>query len=132
MTKIDNSTKVCCIFDHKDAQEAILNFDRKIVKDLGDRVYNNDGSVKHRTHMWSTGGRVVVSCTNCGALFLYQCSEYDGYNSGNPDMDYEDYFLVKSLQEAIELNNKYGVPDLEFNFKGLRIWNSQDGWHWNK
>jgi len=130
--KLNDEIKVCCVFSFKDVQTAIKHFNHQTIMDLGKKVCNEDGTVKHLTYMWDRGGRSVISCKTCGAIFLYQWSEYDGYSIEQNDIIYEDYFLVKNLEEAVDINNKYKPLDLEFSFKGLVIKKSDHGWNWNK
>ena len=123
--------KPCCIFSYADASTAIKHFDYDVIRDLGKEVYNDDGTIKHYNYMWDTGGRIVVRCKKCSAIFLYQWSEFHT-NYGGQDSYYDNYFLVKNLDEAVLFNNKYSGFELETNFKALRLWNSDDVWYWNK
>jgi len=131
-TLIGEVFQPCCIFTYSDATTAVKNFNMMVVKDLGDRVLNADTTLKHYTYMWDRGGRKIVCCKTCGAIFLYQWAEVDMQNLDFEDMEYQDYFQVNSIVEALRLNQEFKPYDLETNFKGLRIWNSEDGWHWNK
>lgn len=123
--------KICCLFSYDDVATAAENFNFTLIQDLGDKVYNKDGSVKHRTYVWDKGGRSVLQCKKCGAFFINQWTDYFG-----PDGDYyySHYFLVKDLEEAIYLNDKYGglALETECRNKGLAIWESSDIWYWNK
>lgn len=123
--------KHCCIFTHKTPSEAINQFKYEVLKDLDNRVYNDDESIKHSTHTWDSGGRKIIQCKKCDAIFLYQWSEFHD-SIGNQDSYYENYFLVESLIEAVDLNNKYNGFELETKHTGLRIWNADDVWCWNR
>lgn len=123
--------KTCCIFSHTNASIAIIHFEYELIKNLGKSVYNNDGSFKHYNYVWDDGGRKVIRCKNCGAIFLYQWSEFHN-NYGGQDSYYDNFFLVKNLVEAEFLNKNYSGFELETNHKGLKLWNSKDVWHWNK
>ncbi len=123
--------KPCCIFSYDEASTAIKNFDYLVIKDLGKKVHNNDGTIKHSNYVWDDGGRKIIQCKKCHAIFLYQWSEFHS-NYGDQDSHYENYFLVKDLDEAILLNNNYSGFKLEMGFKGLKVWTIDDVWHWNK
>lgn len=131
MEKHVDIIKPCCIFSYEDAPTAIKHFKYEVIKDFGEKVYNDDGSIKHYTYMWDEGGRMVIRCKRCGAIFLHQWSEYHRFTEG-ADSYYDDYFLVRDLDEAILLNNTFSVFDLETKFKGSRLWTSEDVWVWNK
>lgn len=122
--------KICCTFSYADASTAMKHFERETIMEFSDKVYNSDGTIKHYTYCWDAGGRKVVRCRKCGAIFLHQWSEFR--DTTRNDAYYDDYFLVKGLDEAILLNEKYGGFSLESNFKGLKLWTSSDVWCWNK
>ena len=123
--------KPCCIFSHIDASTAISHFGYELIKDLGKTVCNSDGTIKPFIYVWDEGGRKIIRCKNCGAIFLYQWSEFHN-NYGDQDSYYDNFFLVKNLAEAELLNKKYSGFALETNYKGLTLWNSNDVWYWNK
>jgi len=123
--------EACCIFSCDTPAKAINNFEYEVLQDLGSIVYNDDGSVRHSTFAWDTGGRKIIRCKKCSAIFLYQWSEFHD-SFGDQDSFYEDYFFVDDVNEAINLNNTYNGFKLETKHTGLRIWNSGDDWYWNK
>lgn len=122
--------KACCIFSYADAPTAMKHFEREAIKEFGSTVYNSDGTVKHSTYCWDAGYRKVVRCKKCGAIFLYQWSEF--HDTMGNDAYYDHYFSVESLEEAIFLNEKYNGFRLVFDFKGLKLWTFNDVWCWNK
>lgn len=126
-----NSIKPCCIFSYENATTAIKHFKYYLVKNLGEEVFNEDGTVKHYTYAWDEGGRKVICCIKCGAIFIHQWTEFHSFTS-QPDSYYENYFLVKDLDEALNLNNTYSGFALEMKFKGLQLWTSRGNWVWNK
>jgi hypothetical protein len=130
--QIVENVKPCCIFSYADAPTAIKHFEYEVLENFGKIVCNEDGTIKHYTYIWDRGGRSAVRCKKCGAVFLYQWTEFDGYYLGKSDEYYENYFLVKDLDEAILLNNNYSGFKLEMGFKGLKVWTIDDVWHWNK
>jgi len=121
----------CCIFDYEDAPTAFKNFKYNVIKDIGKTVYTEDGKPKHSAHTWHSGGRKIVQCIKCGAIFVYQHSEY-WPNNGDPDSYYYDYFLVDSIEQANFLNDKFDGWELERSFEGLKLWTLHDVWYWNK
>lgn len=123
--------EACCIFSCDTPAKAINHFEYEVLQDLGSKVYNDDGSVRHSTFVWDTGGRKIIRCKKCNAIFLYQWSEFHD-SFGDQDSFYEDYFFVDDVNEAINLNNTYNGFELETKYTRLRIWNSGDDWYWNK
>lgn len=122
--------KPCCIFSYSDAEAAYKNFKKEPVKEFGKRVYNSDGSVKHYVYIWDKGGRSVIRCRNCGALFIFQWTCF--YGSNGVDIEYKDYFQVESLQEAELLNETYDGLSLETARRFLRLIGKDDKWQWYK
>lgn len=123
--------KLCCVFSYDTPYKAINHFEYDVVRDLGNKVYNDDGSIKHSTYAWDSGGRKIIQCKKCNAIFLYQWSEFHD-SIGDQDSFYENYFLVESFTEAISLNNKHNGFELETKHTGLRLWNSDGVWCWNR
>lgn len=123
--------KYCCIFSYDKPSKAIHHLEYDVIRDLGNRVYKDDGSIKHSTHVWDSGGRKIIRCKKCNAIFLYQWSEFHD-SIGIQDSFYENYYLVDDVNEAIDLNNKYNGLELETKHTGLRLWNSGDDWYWSK
>ncbi len=64
--------ETCCIFSCDTPSTEINYFKYEVLQDLGDKVYNDDGSVRHYTYMWDTGVRKVIRCKNCNAIFVFQ------------------------------------------------------------
>lgn len=122
---------LCCIFSHEDASMAVKHFEYDVIRDLGKKAYNKDGSIKHSNHLFDLGGRKIIQCKNCKAIFLYQWSEFHD-SIGDQDSYYENYFLVGNLVEANNLNTKYSGFELETKYNGIKIWNSGNNWLWNK
>ncbi len=102
----------CHIFDIPDAQKAYEDFRGELVKDYGDCVCRQDGSVLHWNYTWDDGGRRLVRCTKCGGLLLMQTSEYHDMFDG-PDGYYKDWIPVSSEEEANLLNILLDVNELE-------------------
>ena len=123
--QIVENVKPCCIFSYAYAPTAIKHFEYEVLEDFGKIVFNEDGTIKHYTYTWDRGSRSAVRCKKCGAVFLYQWTEFSDEYYGN-------YFLVKDLDEAILLNNNYSGFELEMGFKGLKLWTIDGVWHWNK
>jgi hypothetical protein len=114
---------------YADANEAWNNFDYEIIENYGDEFHNLDGTVKHHLHMWDDGGRRLVRCRKCGALFLQQHSEFHGMDD---DAYYTDYFPVCGRDEALTYNEKYNGFNLEDCYRGTFLSCTNLNWHWNK
>ncbi|MDR2638321.1 MAG: hypothetical protein LBC09_00615 [Helicobacteraceae bacterium] len=126
---MSSERKLCCIFSFPDAETAANNFDFEVVERYGNAYKNWRGKVIHHLHTWDDGGRALIRCRKCGALFLRQDSEYRGTYGG--DSYYTDLFSVKNRNEAIAYNKKYDGYAIEREYKGAKIWNSNAGWRWN-
>jgi hypothetical protein len=123
--------KQCCIFQYYDANEAWHHFVYEIIENYGDVFCNPDGSVKHCLHTWDDGGRRLVRCKKCGALFLLQTSEFHNMTDGN-DSYYLDFFQVGSREEALVYNEKYNGFTLENSYGGTFLSGTNMNWSWRK
>lgn len=90
----------CCIFDGPAIPEAIREWPRENLRDYGGACRNPDGTVRHFLHTWDEGKRMLQRCTRCGALFLFQKSEYHAYK----DDYYSDWFQVDNEATAELIN----------------------------
>ena len=88
-------------------------------KGLLEEIWNyGDTCNGHYLHTWDDGGRKLFRCRDCGGLVMVQEGEY---HSPENDDYYVDYFPVDSVQEAEQLNEKYGGFDLEMKWPDLKI-----------
>jgi hypothetical protein len=121
---------LCCIFSLPDADTAAkahrAHFE--IVERYGDACRNWRGK-KHRLHAWDAGERMLLRCTRCGALFLAQYSEFHGLEE---DACHTDLFPVESREAALACNRVYDGWAMQRKYRGIRLWDSRDGWRWNK
>ena len=113
-----NDQHHCVGFDLPTAAEAFEHF-RGMLEELWDYGDMCNG---HCLHTWDDGGRKLYRCRNCGGLILVQESEYHGeeYNDY-----YTDYIPVDTVQEAEQLNERYGGFEMETEWKGKKIFVSK-------
>lgn len=102
----------CHIYDIEDANEAYDSFRGELVKEYGDDVSLDDGTVLHGNYMWDDGSRSLVRCKKCGGLLIMQSSEYHSF-SDSPDGYYKDWIPVASEEEADLLNILLGAMEME-------------------
>lgn len=110
--------KNCCVFDVLPAADAYRAFKCKVLVEYGDCYRDSNGNVRHYLHTWDDGYRSLVQCVKCGALFLFQSSEYHGSES---DGYYSDYFPVVSAENAEAINAAYDGFKLERKYKGIKL-----------
>ena len=113
----DSDFKVCCLFKSKNAYDA---YDKacknlELVEQYGSRCNG------HRLHTSDGGERWLARCNCCGSFVLVQESEVWG-----SDSEYYDYFPVKSIEHARQLNKQYDGYAIEdyYPFKKLFVTNS--------
>nr|MCR4876205.1 hypothetical protein [Clostridiales bacterium] len=102
----------CHIYEMADAKEAYESFEAERIKEYGDDVSLEDGTVLHQNYMWDDGGRTLVRCKKCGGLLIVQSSLYESF-SDSPDGRYTDWIPAASEEEADLLNILYGARDME-------------------
>ena len=108
-----NETRFPChIYEIADAKEAYDSFRGELIKEYGDDVTLDDGTVLHGNYMWDDGSRSLVRCKKCGGLLIMQSSEYHSF-SDSPDGYYKDWIPVASEEEADLLNVLLGAMEME-------------------
>ncbi len=108
-----NETRFPChIYENADAKEAYDSFRGELIKEYGDDVTLDDGTVLHGNYMWDDGSRSLVRCKKCGGLLIMQSSEYHSF-SDSPDGYYKDWIPVASEEEADLLNILLGAMEME-------------------
>lgn len=122
----------CHIYGIADAKEAYDSFFGKMIKNYGDAVTLEDGTVLHDNYMWDDGGRILVRCKDCGALMIIQFSEYHSFSDG-PDGCYEDLIPAASEEEADLLNILLDIRKMEnFPCRHIRRNNGDVFWTGDK
>ncbi len=102
----------CHIYEIPEGKDAIAALKVERVKDYGDCVHLDDGTVLHWNYTWDDGGRMLLRCRECGALLLLQSSEYHSF-SDSPDGYYSDWIPAATEEEADLLNILLDVLELE-------------------
>ena len=102
----------CHIYEMADAKEAYDSFRGELIKEYGDEVTLDDGTVLHGNYMWDDGSRTLVRCKECGGLLIMQSSEYHSF-SDSPDGYYSDWIPVASEEEADLLNILLDAMEME-------------------
>ena len=102
----------CHVYEIADAKEAYDSFRGELIKEYGDDVTLDDGTVLHGNYRWDDGGRSLVRCKKCGGLLIMQSSEYHSY-SDSPDGYYKDLIPAASVAEADLLNILLGAAEME-------------------
>ena len=102
----------CHIYEIADAKEAYDSFRGELIKEYGDDVTLDDGTVLHWNYMWDDGSRYLVRCKKCGGLLIMQSSEYHSF-SDSPDGYYKDLIPAASVEEADLLNILLGTAEME-------------------
>ena len=120
-------TEHCRAFDMSDAGEAwdhITKNGYDVIRDWGDEAYG------HFLHTWDDGKRLLCRCRNCKGLFMFQKSEFHGFDG--EDSYYRDYFPVESEEEAEKLTERFGGFEIERAFKGRYLMRTNGGVHWSR
>ena len=102
----------CHIYEIADAKEAYKSFRGDLVREYGEYVSLDDGTILHDNYMWDDGGRYLVRCEECGGLMIMQSSEYHSFSDG-PDGYYRDWIPVASVEEGDLLNILFGAMEME-------------------
>lgn len=102
----------CHIYEIADGKEAYDSFCGELIKEYGDDVRLEDGTVLHDNYMWDDGGRYLTRCRECGGLLIIQSSEYHSF-SDSPDGYYKDWIPAASEKEADLLNILLGAAEME-------------------
>lgn len=102
----------CHIYEIADAKEAYGSFRGELIKEYGDAVTLDDGTVLHDNYMWDDGRRSLVRCKKCGGLLIMQSSEFHSFTD-SPDGYYQDWIPVASEKEADLLNILLGAMEME-------------------
>ena len=111
--KKDGKTRFPChIYGMADAGEAHRAFRGELVREYGDNVALEDGTVLHWNYEWDDGSRDLVRCGECGGLLIRQSSEYHSF-SDDPDGYYRDWIPAASVEEADLMNLLLGALEME-------------------
>ena len=102
----------CHIYEIADAKEVYDSFRGELVKEYGDNVTLDDGTVLHENYMWDDGRRSLVRCKECGGLVIVQSSEYHSFLD-SPDGYYRDWIPAASEEEADLLSILFDATELE-------------------
>jgi hypothetical protein len=123
---------LCCIFSFETAEEALGNLDFEILELYGNKQYNLDGTYKHSLHSGDEGGRMLIRCKKCGALFLRQYSKYDSESEGipGPNGHYTCFFPVKNREEALDYNERYDKISIKYDYQGIWLAEINDHYSW--
>lgn len=106
---------LCCLFREKTLNHSEVCSRLSPLTDYGD--VSESGTT---LHMWDDGGRRLMRCSRCGALFLYQRSEYHSFSDDGDDL-YCDWFQVDSKAQADMLNQCASGFELETRYRGPYI-----------
>ena len=102
----------CHIYEIADGKEAAEALRTECVKNYGENMTLADGTMLHWNYAWDDGGRILLRCRDCGALFLRQSSEYHSFSDA-PDGYYSDWIAAASEEEADLLNILLDEGELE-------------------
>ena len=101
----------CHIFRIADAEKAHNEFHGRLIRNYGEQVWLQDGSILHSNHVWDDGGRRLLRCKDCGGLLLKQTSEFHGIYG--EDGYYEDWIPAATEEEGEMLNILLDALELE-------------------
>ncbi len=124
---VPKGTRLCHIYEIADAGKAAKELETEPVKGYGSETFYR-GVELHSNHESEGGGRSLIRCKKCGALFL---SQHSWYEAMNPDLDgsFYDWIPVWSEKEADLLNIFLDGRELaDCVLKHLRSNNSQYCW----
>ena len=103
--------KACTAFGMNNAAEAW----RHLLGSSGLIINYGDEFEGKYLHTWDDGKRILYRCNQCGGYYLYQASEFHGYDD---DSHYHDFFPVTGPEEAEALNRRWSGADIEDCFPG--------------
>lgn len=109
---MDQSMFPCHIYGVRNEEIAPASLPCQLIKDYGDRVALSNGKVLHWNFNWDDGGRRLVRCRECGALFLIQCSELHSVSVVS-DGYYSDWIPVATEEGADLLNIALDETEIE-------------------
>ena len=105
----------CHLYGIEDAKEAYEAIDAERIRNYGECVSLEDGTLLHHNFPSShdEGGRYLTRCNVCGGLMLVQSSSEDCPYWDDPDLFYRDCIPVATIEEADLLNILWDETELK-------------------
>ena len=111
----------CHIWGIEDAEEAGKARKTELVRDYGQDIWLEDGTLLNYVNSWEDDGRYLLRCRECGGLMLKQHVVDPAPYFDDPDLEYFDWIPVATEEEGGLLNILLGEHEMDdYPFRHLR------------